>query len=424
MKASEKAGLVNENTNRLNFFALEPEAASLYCSQDLKERNINKDYIKPGKIYIICDLGGGTGDIVTHEKSLFNNIYEKYPPIGGNYDSDEINKQIFNKVIYKIFGFKDYISLKKKNEEKGFPWKEEDELFIEWYNLQNEIQGKKKITEDKKEQFFLVNFGLFQEFTESDIEKLVENYNISCPEGWKISIKNKKRWILSLPYKIFFDLIEDHAKKIIEQLNKVYQKVDNIESIVYVGGYCSNEILFQRIKNEFKELINNLKPTRPEIAVIKGAVLFGLNSDIISVRKAPYTIGFKTTRIWDEDIYGGIGEKTYDPDYNVYRCYNIFHVFIKIGQDISFDDVITHNFTMLGPRYVSLKFYKTLKEKPILCTEEGVEIIGKDELDLGRDYPLNERNLIIKMKFGGTYCEAKCIHTKSGKEIKLPLYFN
>ena len=423
MKASEKAGLVNENTNRLNFFALEPEAASLYCSQDLKERIINEDYIKPGKIYIICDLGGGTGDIVTHEKSLFNNIYEKYPPIGGNYGSDEIDKQIFNKVIYKIFGFNDYNSLKKKNEEKGFPWKE-NEVFIEWNNLQYEIQGKKKITEDKKEQFFLVNFGFFQEFTESDIEKLVENYNISCPEGWKISIKNKKRWILSLPYKIFFDLIEDHAKKIIEQLNKVYQKVDNIESIVYVGGYCSNEILFQRIKNEFKELINNLKPTRPEIAVIKGAVLFGLNSDIISVRKAPYTIGFKTTRIWDEDIYGGIGEKTYDPDYNVYRCYNIFHVFIKIGQDISFDDVITHNFTMLGPRYVSLKFYKTLKEKPILCTEEGVEIIGKDELDLGRDYPLNERNLIIKMKFGGTYCEAKCIHTKSGKEIKLPLYFN
>ena len=113
MKASEKAGLVNENTNRLNFFALEPEAASLYCSQDLKERIINEDYIKPGKIYIICDLGGGTGDIVTHEKSLFDNIYEKYPPIGGNYGSDEIDKQIFNKVIYKIFGFKDYISLKK-----------------------------------------------------------------------------------------------------------------------------------------------------------------------------------------------------------------------------------------------------------------------------------------------------------------------
>ena len=82
MKASEKAGLVNENTDRLNFFALEPEAASLYCSQ--KSSSINQDYIKPGKPYIICDLGGGIGDIVTHEKSLFDNIYKKYPLVGGN----------------------------------------------------------------------------------------------------------------------------------------------------------------------------------------------------------------------------------------------------------------------------------------------------------------------------------------------------
>ena len=118
MKASEKAGLVNKKTDRLNFFALEPEAASLYCSQEIS--SINQDYIKPRKPYIICDLGGGTGDIVTHEKSLFDDIYEKYPPVRGNYSSDEIDKQIFNKVIYKIFGFKNYNSLKKRIKKKAF----------------------------------------------------------------------------------------------------------------------------------------------------------------------------------------------------------------------------------------------------------------------------------------------------------------
>ena len=86
-----------------------------------------------------------------------------------------------------------------------------------------------------------------------NIENLVNNYNVSCPEGWKISIKSKTKWILFLPYKIFFDLIEEHAKEIIKQINKVYQKVDNIESILFVGGYCSNEFLFQRIKEEFRE---------------------------------------------------------------------------------------------------------------------------------------------------------------------------
>lgn len=46
----------------------------------------------PGKTYIICDLGGGTGDIITHTKTNDNKITEKYQAIGGPYDSEEIDK--------------------------------------------------------------------------------------------------------------------------------------------------------------------------------------------------------------------------------------------------------------------------------------------------------------------------------------------
>lgn len=45
----------------MNFFALEPEVASLYCSQD---KTIDPNYILPGKTFTICDLGGWTGDIL------------------------------------------------------------------------------------------------------------------------------------------------------------------------------------------------------------------------------------------------------------------------------------------------------------------------------------------------------------------------
>lgn len=125
IKACEKAKLFNKNTNKGTFFALEPEAASLYCSQN---EAVDPNYIMPGKIYIICDLGGITGDIVTHTKTNDNKITEKYQAIGGPYGSDEIDKEIFNILIGKLFGFGDYKTLKNKNEKMGFPWKE-DELF-------------------------------------------------------------------------------------------------------------------------------------------------------------------------------------------------------------------------------------------------------------------------------------------------------
>lgn len=311
IKASEKAGLISKNnfyTKKSNFFALEPEAASLYCSQD---KAIDPNYIMAGKTYIICDLGGGTGDIVTHCKSIEGKISEKYQAIGGNYGSDEIDKEVFNQVIYKLFGYKDYNSLKLKNEEIGSPWMEES-LYCEWINLQEEIQKKKKINENSKNKNFILNCQIFQDFTNDiGIEYLVEKYNNTCYTGWEITIQNAKHWILSLPNKIFFDLINRQALKITEEISKINQNVKNVESILYVGGYCSNEILINNIKKKFKNIVH-LKPSHPETAVVKGAVLFGINPNIIKLRKAKYTIGFCTNSIWDESKHGLIGEKYFD----------------------------------------------------------------------------------------------------------------
>ena len=419
IKASEKAQLFNEYTKKMNFFALEPEAASLYCSHD---DAIDQSLIKDGKTFIICDLGGGTGDIVTHAKNN-EKINEKYPPIGGNYGSNEIDKMIFNKVIGKIFGFSNFNSLKEKNLEQGNKL-DEDLLYSDWVDLQEAIEKKKKITQDSKGKKTFLKCDLFQDFTNNKkIKELVDNYNKNCQKGWDISIKNEKQWILCFPNQIFFDLIKKHSEKISEKINEIYQKVENIESIIYVGGYIKNEILYNCIKNEFRHL-NNLKPSRPELAVVKGAVLFGLSPDIINIRKAKYSIGIMADAIWDEMTYGKIGKKYYDIEDKEYFCENIFAQFFEIGQNISIDDKIEHCFTMFDSKTCELKFYKSLKKKTILCNEERDEFMGKDIINLEKDYNKDERQIKVILKFGGTYVEATGIHIKSGKEITFNLYFN
>lgn len=420
IEACEKAKLFNQNTNRSNFFALEPEAASLYCSQN---EGIDQDCIMPGKTYIICDLGGGTGDIVTHNKNKENIINEKYQAIGGDYGSDEIDKEIFNKLIEKIFGFKDYNSLKKKNEELGFPWKE-DELYCEWFNLAKEIQNKKKITLKTKDKEFTLNCQIFKDFTEIKFKDLVDKYNNNCKnKDWNVSMKNESRWILSCKNKIFFDLIKNQASKISLDISKIYQNVEEVESILYVGGYCSNEIVTDCIKKEFRFIKHHLKPSFPDRAVVKGAVLFGINPLIIKSRKAKYSIGISTNSKYKEEIHGKLGVEKYIDEEGVERCRNCFKLFIKIGEIISIDDIRKHNFTMVGSRYIGLKFYKTSKPNPILCSEENVDLFGEDTFDLKNNYPKGERSFTVEMKFGGTFVVARCIHTKSGKSIEVPLYF-
>jgi hypothetical protein len=101
MEAAKKAGIVDEK-NKALFFALEPEAASYCCSKELE---IDDSIFK--KPYIICDLGGGTADIVCHERVFENKkeeIIEKCSPKGGPFGSDEINKEFEDKVLKLLFG--------------------------------------------------------------------------------------------------------------------------------------------------------------------------------------------------------------------------------------------------------------------------------------------------------------------------------
>ena len=423
ISASEKAGFLDQNTDKTNFLALEPEVASIYCSYD---DSIDHKYLEAGKTYIICDLGGGTGDIVTHHKKEDNKIIEKYRPIGGPYGSDEIEKDFFNKIFGELFGFDDFNSLYSKYDKlknnKNLYWNKDD-LYTEWKKLEEEIKTRKKVTKDLKDQSFKINCQIFEEFVDTNLKDLVNIFNNSCKEEWKIGISNEKRWILDFPYKIFFDLIEKQALQITEQISEICSEINDIESILYVGGYCSNEVLIFYFKEKFYKL-NHLKPSQPEIAVVKGAVLFGINPYIINMRKFPYTLGFNCDDIWNEEIHGGIGEKYYDSNYNIYKCKNSFHIIIKKEQEITPNETITLSFVTMNPRIILLKFFISNKENPVLWTEEGVELIGTEHLDLGRDYPENERDFIIKIKFGGTYADAKCLHDKSRRELSFPLYFN
>ena len=70
MESAEKAGLISTYGNEKNlFFALEPEAASYYCERDEAfDENLFKNP------YIICDLGGGTGDLVCHKRVIEEGI--------------------------------------------------------------------------------------------------------------------------------------------------------------------------------------------------------------------------------------------------------------------------------------------------------------------------------------------------------------
>ena len=429
IEACQKAGLINEKTDQSLFFALEPEAASLYCSRN---KNIKQEYLMEGNYYIICDLGGGTGDIVTHLIGNNKNLEEISPSCGGDYGSNQIDKNIFEEIIYKIFGYNDFNSLSKKFKESNIS-ENEEVIFDGWCELERQIKDFKEganLEKINKNEKFPINCSLFQDFFDDDIDinNLLDSYNtFYCfDKDLKLGLKSKKKWIIDFPYKIIEKYIKKQSDLICNVICKILSSSKkNIDTIIFVGGYCSNEILTSSIKNKLKGKISHfLQPTKPCLAIMEGAVLFGINPNIINLRIAKYTIGKATRSIWNEEKHSKRGKKVYDEEEKVWRCEDCFDKFIEINQKLKLGQEITHSYRMVGPRFTTFRFYQTMIISPIFVFENGVKKIGECKLDAKKDYPYGERGVKVKMTFGGTFIGIKAWHIKSGEEIETSLNFD
>ena len=433
MESCIGAGLVNENTDKSLFFALEPEAASLYC---LINKEIDREYFKKGDYYIICDLGGGTGDIVAHLVGSNNNLNEISPSCGGNFGSNEIDKYIFKDIIFKLFGCYDfnsfYLKYKKINKDNNVNIEDnvKRDLFYEWSEIEREIKDfKEGITKEKirNKIKYTINFSLFQDIfvDDIDINDLVAEYNSNIYDGnLKLTVrKNNRRWLVEFPYEIVYNYMKIQANSICKIINDINTK-EEIKTIIFVGGYCSNEILLELIKSDLNKITTYLQPSNPSLAVLEGAVLFGIQPSTINIRKAKYTIGKDYAAKWNDGLHSKKGEKYYLKDLNDWFCKDCFDKFIEVDQSLKYGEEFFHNSFMEGYCAV-INFYKTKKKNPVFVFEDGITQIGKCKIQIDKEYAtLKDRKIKVTMKFGGTYIDVTAIHLKSGKSANTKLIFD
>ena len=100
--------------------------------------------------------------------------------------------------------------------------------------------------------------------------------------------------------------------KISKYINRIILDVPHIDSIIFAGTVSSNNYIISLIKENISDY--NLKfylCTFPSVAVVKGAVIFGLNPFIIRKRISKYIIGIRCNEIWNESEHGDHPEKKY-----------------------------------------------------------------------------------------------------------------
>ena len=325
--------------------ALEPEVDSLALFYD---KNIKKELLKPGTSILIVDMGGYTVDFTAMKILDENKNLEQFlQPVSFDFGSNLINEKIIA-IIEKAYGKEKLEKVKKTN-------------YRLWEKTLDEIEEKKKQINNEAK-----NFRISIHFNEAKFNSCYDlgtlNYN-----GFDIPYTSQ---YIDIPANLVLEIINELANKIIEKIKDcLFNCAEQINLIIFTGGFSNNIIFREKINNYFKSSFKQkIFLDEPEKTVMKEAALFGIKPNQIKRRIIPVSIGI----LLDDNKY---------------------YTFVKRGEFIETNKIIEKQIIPLDNKIQI--FYNDENEE---INEENKKYLEEIEIPYS-ELPLSDRTITISMKF-------------------------
>ncbi|XP_054908999.1 heat shock 70 kDa protein 12A-like [Poeciliopsis prolifica] len=396
-KAAMQAGIVTEGDEEKLVMALEPEAASIWCkklpsdgfiSEKHNEKSLDQS---AGTQYIVIDCGGGTIDITVHEV-LDGGFLKELHKVSGNDLGGQTVDRKFKQFLREIFpeGVWDQF-------EQNSPSAVQKVMY--------EFTYLKQVDKDVQISCPFALGSLAKE--KSGTENFVQSELGVSWDGDFIKISRDKM-------RSFYD---QSLQGITENLQKIFNCGLNIKYILLVGGYAQSEILQQHITDQFGQQCKVLCPFRAQEAILRGAVEFGRNPDIVASRKSSYTYGFAVCEKFDESKHKE-GKKFTAKGMELSR--DIFRKLVEEGEDLGWEE--TREFLCSPAREdqveMKLKFFRSLIKDPVYVDDWGVEEVGSFIVDMTGGGKVN-----LEIDFGSTEITATGTNQISGNKQTVKIDF-
>ena len=260
---------------------------------------------------------GGTVDVTVHKLDEDGHIAELSPPSGGPWGGSEVDKK-FNAILSDILS----------------------SHFINKYRQEHPQDYNQMITEFEKLKSKFVQGGRINVRIGLDLAncflqhtgKSIDVYIKKCAKDFDINFSNGKLVLKSAAVmRLFNPVIEqiiNHTKEIVEDTF-----LAPFDYILMVGGFSECKLLQEAMTKEFGG--NGLKilvPNSAQLAVMKGAVLFGHTPTQVTTRIARRSYGGKVRRQFDPEIHDS--KYMFVDLEGVVRCDNIFETYIEQGEEV------------------------------------------------------------------------------------------
>lgn len=402
-EAAIEAGLVIESEPERLVFALEPEAASIYCKHLPSEGYISEEACrdtlehKPGTQYMVVDCGGGTIDITVHEVVEDGKLKELNAASGNDMGGQTVDRK-FISFLKEIFSEKIYNKF-----EQDFP--------AEALKLKYDIALAKSC-----DQFVLIQCPVsLQDLAKK--EKAIESYfeGVEGAEWDEGSIIIKEDKLQS-----FFD---ESLKTTAEKLEKIMSNPElNIEYMLLVGGFAECKILKKFLKERFDKC-KIVCPVEPQVVIIKGAIRYAKQPKVVKSRMSALTYGVKVDVPFDEVLHKD--KSNYVNSEGQTYCDVCFETFVRKGESVNCDEVRQFFFNPSHTNQTSaiFQFFSTNEKQVQFIDEPGVELVGVCKVGMPKTDGGLSREIKLEIKFGSTEMKATATDVDSGKTTSVKLDF-
>ncbi|CAG8611977.1 5309_t:CDS:10 [Diversispora eburnea] len=383
------AGYLEKRHSNHNLeFTTEPEAAALYCMKKSGEYKLDV-----GDTFLIVDCGGGTVDLTMRTLVEGDCISEDTERTGDLCGSTYVDKN-FRAFLEKKLGKSALMNLQNKHYEQYQYMIHE--FFCPYIKfLFNGDQAEFKIIELDIEKWC----PALIDYVSQEIKEEMEE------EDWLIEI------LFQDVFEMFHPVVENILTLINNQLNSSRKKCS---AMFMVGGFAESPYLIKMIEERFSGRVPLIAvPQNPITAILRGAVMYGLNKKAVKHRKLTMNYGVEVFPKWIQDV-DPKARKTENGRIAKFSC------LAKRGRIVTPDEVCSDVYYPVYPDQTAILFkvFATSKPNQRFCDKSdktGMEEVGKlriklPDIHLGIDRPVE-----FGLKFGELLITATARNKTNGE---------
>ena len=233
----------------------------------------------------------------------------------------------------------------------------------------------------------------------------------------------RRKTRLQIPMIVVLDWIETVSRNVQAHVQLLLNELSfNISFIIMIGGFSNSPVLLEEIKSVVGDT-SIFAPEEAELAVVKGAVLFGWTPSAITTRRSKYSYGIENTPKFKVGIH--LPPKKITDDDGIDRCKNIFDTLVAEMQEVEIGKVVrqTRNPIRYNQKKIRLKVYYSAHKGVRYTDERGCMYLGDILVPMPDVTGDKSRKVDVLVTFGETELHVDAQDRTSGKKMNASFDF-